>query len=163
MIGQDLGDQGERYVLDLLRAAGLDANKDGPGDILVTSSGIPIEVKAARLTRRTDRPSWRYTFSLYREQDGQVKTDCRKSDLVVLLAYTDDKSEPQIYAIPTSRLGNRRQVALPANLDAYAGLWADYAGWDKALAELQARRGQRADSRRPVASWSGTLVVERMS
>jgi hypothetical protein len=129
---QTLGATGEKFVLDLLQQAGLDARPTTGADILVQSSGLRVEVKSARLSSRHGRTGQqRYQFCLRKAG----KTDVRNSDLLVLLCY-NGRPEPAIYAIPTERLGDRSKIALPENLRAYAGRWQWYQGFDRALNEL---------------------------
>jgi len=139
---QELGEKGEQFIFDLFEEAGREPVRASGSDVVLDGGeGLRIEVKAARLTRRSDAPGKRYTFSLYRARNGQVKTDARRSDLVCLLCYPtpaggNGAPEPDVFAIPTARLGSRRQVALPENLVAYTGRWSWYAGFDRAVREL---------------------------
>jgi len=133
MNAQTLGAQGEKFILDLLLDAGLDAVQGaGPGDILIESSGLAIEVKAS-LPRGRRR---RYQFCLYRQVNGTVKTNAHRSDLVVLLAYATPTSKPAVFVIPSSRLNGQKSIKLPRELGRYVGKWSWFVGWDRAIQEL---------------------------
>jgi len=130
---QTLGKLGEKHILDLLLSAGVDAQPGGPGDIIL-ASGLALEVKAARLTQRTSGHSRRWQFCLYR----QGKTDYRRSDLVVLLAYRDVGRDPEVFVIPAGRLNGNKTLKLSENPN--LSKWAAFRGWDRCLDELEVTR-----------------------
>jgi len=137
MTGFELGRLGEKYILDLLRQAGLDAQPcDRGADIVIRDSGLLVEVKSARLSRRARCRGRRYQFSLYRVQNGQVKTDARRADLTVLLCYNGKPTPTALFAIPRGRLGNRRHLAIPGNLAGYVGQWSWFRDWGRAIKEI---------------------------
>ena len=129
---QELGAQGEVFVLDLFRSAGVDAEQGGPGDIIL-GNGVTLEVKASLPTGKRQR----YQFCLYRAYEHRVKTDARKSDLVVLLAYATPKSDPTVFVIPSSRLNGQKNIKIPSEIGRYTGKWSWFIGWDRALNEVE--------------------------
>jgi len=142
MTGFELGRLGEKYILDLLRQHGLDAQPRAHGaDIIIRDGGVLVEVKAARLSRRAQSQGKRYQFSLYREQNGKVKTDARRADLTVLLCYNGKSTPVAMFAIPRGRLGDRRHLAIPGNLAGYVGQWSWYRNWDRAVSEISGGLG----------------------
>jgi len=133
---QELGAQGEKFILDLLTGAGLDVEMGGPGDLVISGSGLTLEVKASLPRGKRQR----FQFCLYRANGRQVKTDARRADLVILLAYHSPVSEPAIFVIPSSRLDGQKSIKLPASLGRYTGRWQWYRdAWERALDEMELR------------------------
>ena len=130
----ELGWSGEQFVVNLFRAAGVTARHNvGPGDILL-GNGLAVEVKAS-LPGRAGR--MRFQFCLYREQDGVVKTNALKSDLVILLAYPKVGVAPVVFGIPSERLKGQKTLKLPRDLSAYTGKWSWFRGLGRAYNELR--------------------------
>jgi len=138
MTGYELGDLGERYIENLLKSVGLDVQPGDDGsDLLIVSSGLKLEIKAALPTRRHGRRQKWFQFCLRRyAPNGQRKTDIGLSDIVILLAYPSPESEPRLYAIPSQRLGDRKSLQIAQF--GYSGQWVHYNNFDRCLVELEA-------------------------
>lgn len=125
-----LGHLGEKYVYGLFERAGRKPVFGPPGDIrLDGGSGVSIEVKASLPNAGRNR----YQFCLYREG----KTDAKKSDLTILLAFTSVDARPVLLAIPRARLNGAKSIKLPANLGGYTGKWSWFFGFDRAIVEIE--------------------------
>lgn len=134
----ELGHKGESYIFALFERAGRNPipAPRGRGDIVLDGGeGLSIEVKASTLTRSGDGRR-RYQFCLYRQMGQVVKTDARRSDILILLAYADLDKNPVLFCIPTRRLNGTKTLKLPTNLNAYAGWVSHYRNFNRALDEL---------------------------
>jgi len=128
-----LGYKGESFVYQLFERAGRGPSFSGPADIRL-ADGLTIEVKASLPSKGKRK---RFQFCLFRKtQDGVVKTDARRADLLILLAYKSTESAPVIFVIPNARLNGGKSIKLPADLGKYSGKWSWFAGFNRAVEEV---------------------------
>jgi hypothetical protein len=120
MTSQELGAQGEAYVMRALSRVGLQVEQAGPADLLV--EGTPVEVKAARPAPYRTGGYTGYQFCLHKPGH----TDHRHARAVVLLCYWHERLDPVAFVIPSAQVGDRRKIVIPGHPWTYAGRWSRY-------------------------------------
>lgn len=115
----DLGTWGEQITAEILETvAPVEPGRDAD---LRFAGSVEIEVKTARLSKYNGC-TLGYQFCIHREGHTSLK-----APVLVLIAVTP-QLEPAFFVIPADEVGQRRKVAIPANL---SGRWETYRdAWD---------------------------------
>lgn len=135
----NLGLSGEALVATIFRLRGYFVqhtayNQSECGDLRITDTrtgvSLSIEVKTAK--RGKNRRSWQFCMM------KKGHTNCRKSDLTVLVAI-DDHNRPFLYIIPSCVIF-AKNITLPSHPTAYKGKYAAFRQYDQTLdiADMQA-------------------------
>jgi hypothetical protein len=114
----DIGAYGETLVMERLAQIAPVA----PGSMAdVLFMNCEIEVKTARPSRYNGKRSLGYQFSLRRPGHSEVR-----APVVVLVCLPLSSPEYTAFVIPAEKLEGLAKVAVPLDIEGYAGLWAPY-------------------------------------
>ena len=113
----ELGAYGE-YVVKRMLSSVEKTTFDGPADLLFAGC-VPIEVKTSNLTLY-DGKRVGYQFLIRKDGHADLK------GAVVVLVCVDSDNDLHFFVIPADEVGERRKLAIPADLDSYGGMWKVY-------------------------------------